>query len=73
MLGAPNGRPYAARFADFDAVQVYDQGFFEGRFMANVSLLESEVVRSTLDKLRPGDFKRHLDFACGTGRATGFV
>jgi SAM-dependent methyltransferase len=54
-------------------VEEYEQEFGPGRAMANVSDLERRALRSVLKQCRRPSFERHLDFACGTGRATGFV
>ena len=66
-------RRYSARFVDQSSVQTYEHEFETGRFMANISELESAALRSVLQPYRQHGFQRHLDFACGTGRATGFV
>jgi polysaccharide pyruvyl transferase WcaK-like protein/SAM-dependent methyltransferase len=64
---------YRDRFIDRAAVKAYDQEFASDRFMANLSVLESHTLRTTLTSLSQKPFKRHLDFACGTGRAISFM
>lgn len=65
--------PYSARFVGTGPSETYEREFQAGEFMARVSLLERDSVRSALSPFRRASFGRHLDFACGTGRATGYV
>jgi polysaccharide pyruvyl transferase WcaK-like protein/SAM-dependent methyltransferase len=73
LLTDPPHRPYSARFLESGSVEEYEHEFDPGRAMANVSDLECKALRSVLKQDRRPSFERHLDFACGTGRATGFV
>jgi polysaccharide pyruvyl transferase WcaK-like protein/SAM-dependent methyltransferase len=65
--------PYGARFKDDGAVTTYEWEFRAGSFMWNLSGLESRILRSAVESRHTIPFKRHLDFACGTGRAIGFL
>jgi predicted TPR repeat methyltransferase len=73
LLAETPDHPYSARFLERPAVEAYEHEFDPGRAMANVSDLELRALRSVLQRYMRVPFERHLDFACGTGRATGFV
>jgi polysaccharide pyruvyl transferase WcaK-like protein/SAM-dependent methyltransferase len=66
-------RQYSSRFLEGSSVEAYEEEFAAGRLMASVSELELRAVRSVLEQEHRTSFGRHLDFACGAGRATGFV
>jgi SAM-dependent methyltransferase len=70
--GAPR-RSYSERFVEPGSADTYEREFGLGEFMASISALEREAVRDTLGSCRRTPFARHLDFACGTGRAIGYV
>jgi hypothetical protein len=72
-LGSGRARPYSARYVEVASVETYEREFGPGEFMTNVSMLERASVRSALRAYGRDSFARHLDFACGTGRATGYV
>jgi len=73
LLAETQDQAYSTRFVETASAETYDREFGSGRFMENVSELEFRIVRSALGRCSRKPFHRHLDFACGPGRAIGFV
>jgi polysaccharide pyruvyl transferase WcaK-like protein/SAM-dependent methyltransferase len=73
LTSSGSKRPYRERFVEGGSAETYEREFGAGEFMASVSALERDTVREALGSVRRVPFARHLDFACGTGRATGYV
>lgn len=73
LVASVPARSYSDRFAEPELADTYEREFGTGEFMASIAELERDAVRDALESSQRTPFARHLDFACGTGRAIGYV